>query len=391
VTEFFWHLLYSDVWASFTSGRPPSTSLSFVDCDLPNENEEQIGNDRERHMNYHRWNYEFIKLLSHVMSIAFTAQPPPYTTVLDLDKKLRDFYVPAYLRLQWTGQESLDNLLWIKRWVVLSNREWALLNIHRIYFAQAVRENPLDPLRHRYGLSVMALYRSAFRLIEGCTRTCQACPPNFQFFRTSFSSSKVLSVVIVMCLLVCSAPKSNLAMPALDLLNKAVVLFETGIECGSTHLSENMEAVRSMHHEAREAIENVRRSGEHPHAPLRVDDLDRLTGMGTTRFGKGSTARTIITPEQLAIDYRAISGLDAPTASRPSSADSYTSPDPGLVEQVEMVNSTNRAFPSEEDFVGVVPPAEHGLPQHSTYRALLPSQSYILDASWQDFVAQLGF
>jgi len=42
----------------------------------------------------------------------------------------------------------------------------------------------------------MALYRSAFRLIEGCTRTCQVCPPNFQFFRTSFSSSKVLSVVV---------------------------------------------------------------------------------------------------------------------------------------------------------------------------------------------------
>ncbi|KAH9964107.1 fungal-specific transcription factor domain-containing protein [Russula dissimulans] len=414
----FWHLLFSDVWASFTSGRPPSTSLSFVDCDLPDENEEEVGNDGERQMNctiffffttdltdFHsdrRWNYEFIKLLSRVMSIAFTAQPPPYAAILDLDNKLRDFYVPAYLRLQWTGQESLDNLLWIKRWVVLSNREWgkqlplssgfvelvlpaALLNIHRIYFAQAIRENPLDPLRHRYGLSVMALYRSAFRLIEGCTRTCQVCPPNFQFFRTSFSSSKVLSVVIVMCLLVCSAPKSNLAMPALDVLNKAVALFETGIEYGSTHLSENMEAVRNMHHEAREAVENVRRSGEHPHAPLRADELDRLTGMGTTRVG----ARTIITPEQLAIDYRAISGLDAPTASRPSSADSYTSPDPRLVEQVEMVNSANRAFPGDE---GVAPPGEHGLPQqHGTYGAPLPPQPYILDASWEDFVAQLGF
>jgi len=141
-----------------------------------------------------------------------------------------------------------------------------------------------------------------------------------------------------------------------------------------------------MHHEAREAVEKVRRPGEHPHAPLRGDELDRLTGMGMTRYGKGAVARTIITPEQLAIDYRAISGLDAPTASRPSSADSYTSPDPrpGLVEP------TNRAFPGEEDF-GVVPPAEHGLPQHSIYRAPLPPQPYILDASWQDFVAQLGF
>jgi hypothetical protein len=72
----------------------------------------------------HRWNYEFTKLLSRVMAIAFTSRPPPYAAVLDLDRKLRDFYVPAHLRLQWTGQDSWDNLLWIKRWVVLSNKEW---------------------------------------------------------------------------------------------------------------------------------------------------------------------------------------------------------------------------------------------------------------------------
>lgn len=45
---------------------------------------------------------------------------------------------------------------------------------------------------------------------------------------------------IVMCLLVSSAPRSNLAMPALDVLNKAVALFETGVESGSIHMSENM-------------------------------------------------------------------------------------------------------------------------------------------------------
>ena len=151
--------------------------------------------------------------MSRVMSVAFTSLPPPYAAILDLDRKLRDFYVPTHLRLQWTDQESSDHPLLIKRWVVHSNKEWgkrvslvlgyrelnspvALLNIHRAYFAQALRENPLDPLRHRYGLSVMALYRSAFRLVEGCTKTCQACLPNFQFFRTNFASSKVLSVVV---------------------------------------------------------------------------------------------------------------------------------------------------------------------------------------------------
>lgn len=71
-----------------------------------------------------RWNYEFIKLLSQVMATAFTSRPPSYAAILDLDRKLRDFHVPPYLRLQWTGQESSDSLLWVKRWVVLSNKEW---------------------------------------------------------------------------------------------------------------------------------------------------------------------------------------------------------------------------------------------------------------------------
>ena len=72
----------------------------------------------------HRWNYEFIKLLSRVMAIAFTSRPPPYAAILKLDRELRDFYVPPHLRLQWTGETSMDNLFWIKRWVVLSNKEW---------------------------------------------------------------------------------------------------------------------------------------------------------------------------------------------------------------------------------------------------------------------------
>jgi hypothetical protein len=76
------------------------------------------------HFTDQRWNYEFIKLLSQVMATAFTSRPPPYAAILDLDRKLRDFDVPPYLRLQWTGQESSDSLLWVKRWVVLSNKEW---------------------------------------------------------------------------------------------------------------------------------------------------------------------------------------------------------------------------------------------------------------------------
>jgi len=222
----------------------------------------------------------------------------------------------------------------------------------------------------------MALYRSAFRLVEGCSKTFQACPSDFQFFRTNFASSKVLSVVIVMCLLVTSAPKSNLAMPALDVLNRAVALFETGIESGSIHLSENMEAVRNLHREAREAVEKVGSSDDELQMQLGADQLERLSG--TTRRVRASPPTPVVA-EHLATDYRAVSGIEAPTASHHVSVCSYASPDPQLVQDVEMVRS-GASMPYTEDF---------GMGQEKASAG--KGSPYILDASWQDFVAQLGF
>jgi hypothetical protein len=43
----------------------------------------------------------------------------------------------------------------------------ALLNLHRPYFVDVLRDQPDDLLRHGYSPSVMATYRSAYRLIEG--------------------------------------------------------------------------------------------------------------------------------------------------------------------------------------------------------------------------------
>ena len=210
-----------------------------------------------------------------------------------------------------------------------------------------------------------------------------------------------------MCLLVSSAPKSNLAMPALDVLNKAVALFETGIESGSIHMCENMvwssftlardpmltrvfpqEAVRNMHRKAHEAVEKARSSSKLLHTPLRGDELDRLSGV--------MRRERVDIPEHLANDYRAISGLDAPMASPCLSGGAYTPPDPRLVEQVEMVSSgastPNRAFPGEEDFSVVSVEQELLLRQpYAEWMAPPLQKPYILDALWQDFVAQLGF
>ena len=145
--------------------------------------------------------------------------------------------------------------------------------------------------------------------------------------------------------------------------------------------------MRNLHREAREAVEKARSSDE-PYTPLRAEELDRLCGM--TRLVQAAPP-THVVPEHLASDYRAISGLDAPT---PSSAyalvGSYAPPDPQLVRQVAMVcsgtSNPNMAFAGEEDF-GVGHWEEEALAAGTT----AAHQPYILDASWQDFVTQLGF
>jgi hypothetical protein len=150
------------------------------------------------------------------------------------------------------------------------------------------------------------------------------------------------------------------------------------------------EAVRNLHREAREAVEKGRSSDE-SYAPLRAEELDRLCGM--TRLVQAEPPVPVIVPEHehLASDYRALSGLDAPAASSAyASVDPYAPPDPQLVRQVAMVcsgiSAPNTAFAGEEDF-GV------GQWGEDAFGAGIAAahQPYILDASWHDFVAQLGF
>ena len=70
----------------------------------------------------------------------------------------------------------------------------ALLYVHRAYFAQALRERPLDPLKHKFGLSVMALYRSAYRIVEA-SRLSMKLEPQI-FYRSNMAPSKNLSAAV---------------------------------------------------------------------------------------------------------------------------------------------------------------------------------------------------
>ena len=147
------------------------------------------------------------------MTTAFGAKMPPYAIILDLDRKIRDFPTPRYLLPNCEVNESPrpSKELIIQRWIVLSSKETstshpssahcpftdvviALLNLHRTYFTQALRDQPNDLLRHRYGPSVMATYRSAWRLIQTLKLVSEKAPDLLA--RISLAWSHALSAAV---------------------------------------------------------------------------------------------------------------------------------------------------------------------------------------------------
>lgn len=137
----------------------------------------------------HAWKFRYsASCLSLSVQHVFRTRAAPYAALIDLDKKIRQFPIPIHLRSPTQTSEpgcfwSKDSTLAHQQYCVLCEREsseflsfekWLLaqhvldlLLIHRSSFAQAIRAEPMNPLQHKYGQSVVAVYKSAFRLIAG--------------------------------------------------------------------------------------------------------------------------------------------------------------------------------------------------------------------------------
>lgn len=82
-------------------------------------------------MTVSKWSYTFSQLLYHVLETAFAAKPPPYSKILELDRKIRDFYVPKYLRPDCDMTDEPGRFLVLKRWLALSHKEWGVQSSSR--------------------------------------------------------------------------------------------------------------------------------------------------------------------------------------------------------------------------------------------------------------------
>ncbi|KAH9935867.1 uncharacterized protein BXZ73DRAFT_45273 [Epithele typhae] len=225
----FYELYTYDSWQSLTYGRPPSFANSFIDCQMPDEITKNDGGEVE--MTFDAWKHRYsFKCLSVVHEQCFGAKVPRYHGVTELDKKVRDFYVPPSLRVPGFGGASHEGphmqpsvQLTMQRCCAFCIREISVFYMHRGFFAKALEDSPGDPLGSKYAPSVLAAYNSACSFV-GLVHTLYAQHPALTermwfFFTHVFSCAIVLGSIATKC------PSMALAPSALSNLDAALNLF----------------------------------------------------------------------------------------------------------------------------------------------------------------------
>ncbi|KAK7686373.1 hypothetical protein QCA50_010597 [Cerrena zonata] len=225
----FWELYTWDVWNGFVMGRVPTMRLEFANCKFPanDKSKEQVPGE----LGFHAWKYRYTAaFLPPTLRQAFSPCSPAYASLIELDRSIRTFPMPSHLLfdLQGTDQRplSMDPSKALQQCACIFMKETNLLYLHRSYFAIAIDNDPVNPLSHQYGASVMASYRSACRI-------CLAMKALYLLHPRASSPiwyiwSQVFSACVALAALVLGAPSCSLAQEALIELNSTTAFFEEG-------------------------------------------------------------------------------------------------------------------------------------------------------------------
>ncbi|KAJ7178795.1 hypothetical protein C8R43DRAFT_1118155 [Mycena crocata] len=395
----FWQLFLADTSLSFSLGRPSSMSTNYMDCSYPKEPPEVSRDDGgEKQMSYFLYTCKYSVLMHTIMASAFSAKVPAYTTVLDLDRKIRDFYPPPQIRPIY-GPEMpppTPHIL-MQRFLALSTKEGTLLNLHRAYFAQALQEKPDDLANHRYIPSVMAAYRSMWRLIHGLVIMWRDIPSLLA--RVGSAWSPALSAAIVMCILATRAAGSKMTKSSLEELDDLAKLFQ---EASATcrFAANLLTPIQVLMRKAHQAVDD----NVNPHPDdcvLTPADLDRPGGKTHLISQLNDVTARRDSPSPPPEDNRTYMFSDMTTITsetmHPTIAQDIRSFDLGEPSQfydtfpdadMAGIQFTNDSmFSAQPSGFGYSPPPAFQTPAVSFASGAPP----MLDATRQSFVEQLGF
>ncbi|KAF9078131.1 fungal-specific transcription factor domain-containing protein [Rhodocollybia butyracea] len=273
--QLFWEVFTYDSWQCFTFARPPSFALPHIDCKMPYSNmdpgEDQI---------FHAWKHRFVsECMNLLQDQAFGAKTPTYTTVLQLDRKLRAFPVPSILQVAGFGSSEPmppgfqdSTMLTLQRHIVLAIREMSdsdLLYLHRSFFARALTDHPKDPLGSPYGTSVIAAYRSAGSLVA-LMRNLHSQLKDLSE-RIWFLWTHMFSCAIILGSIVTRCPSMSLAPSALLQLDSACELFSKA--ASGFKANKVLNIMVDLQNRAHDSLNEFRKGSRSPPGRLGMEPL----------------------------------------------------------------------------------------------------------------------
>ncbi|KAJ7699214.1 hypothetical protein B0H17DRAFT_1049209 [Mycena rosella] len=206
-------LFVADVWQSLNTGRPPSFSLAYIDCSFPTY-------ENAKARDGILWQFRFAaECVADVTARTLTAEAPSYATIMELDRKVREFPLPPLDDA--AGPDDVGASL--QRCVLEHIRETVLMYIHRSFFAQAIIEQPVNPLKSTYAPSFLAAYRASATILKSVRDQFAVMPNACARFWTMWTFA--FSAAVVFGTVVTRGPRSPLAGAAMAELEQACVLF----------------------------------------------------------------------------------------------------------------------------------------------------------------------
>ncbi|KAG6835911.1 hypothetical protein H0H93_013451, partial [Arthromyces matolae] len=239
----FWELLNLDARMSLSLGRPPSICLRHVDTKTPEFKGTGLYVPREEiicssmsflhfacqtHQSQpidHEWkNAFFIRCLTPILEAVVVVEPPPYTTIVELDALVRNFEVPKILDAQpklGSGPDVHPRFLTMQRALVATT----LLQLHRKFFTEAMSHpETFDIAAHPYAPSVLATCLGAASLIESIETLFENEPQLSARFLYFWFNSYSAAATLALC--VARSPSTPFASEAQKHVDRACRLFK---------------------------------------------------------------------------------------------------------------------------------------------------------------------
>ncbi|KAI6154371.1 fungal-specific transcription factor domain-containing protein [Pisolithus thermaeus] len=232
----FWDLFVADVWNCLEAGRPPTFSLPYIDCQFPGGGSprDKFRMDTDSQAFCGSWVFRFASdCVAEVAARTLTSDSPSYSTILELDRKVCNFPVPEAVK-EFVAAASgaiptkpVDKDIGLMesmgRYVMSNSREVILLYIHRSFFAQAIVENPVNPLNSPYTPSFLATYRASLTILRTVKMQYDLHPKLtarlWPIWTYAFSAAVVFGTIVT------HGPRSPMATSAMKELRDAYLLF----------------------------------------------------------------------------------------------------------------------------------------------------------------------